>query len=180
MQADGLTSEPFTRSQRQRHASPMALLFTRIAFATIAAAWLLFVLFLVLPATNCPAVADHPLGAAVTGWQAFIDSLLSVALHPLLWLAEPRFLLILILPFSHGLMLLAPAIILRDREKSAVIALVLAPSAFVPWLLPQPLSEELFAGLYCWIASYFLMTLGCVLELLALAIADQERQAIQR
>ena len=150
----------------------MARPYTQSLYYSIAAAWLLFVISFLLPATNIAQRAGTDPGTPLTGWQTFCSSVFSAA-NPLIWIAEPGVMLFLIFPFANALMFHAPLLVLILRERSALIALLLVPCAVVPWFLPKVLLGDLFVGFYCWNVSYFAMSACCIYAPYAYWAEDQ-------
>lgn len=145
----------------------MTTVHTRSAYVIITVAWLLFMLSFLLPATDVIERGGTAPGTPLTGWQAFIASIRIGLFNPLVWVAEPRFLLFLVFPFANGLMLLVPLLCLVLRDKAAFLALPLLPCGVIPWILPKSLVGNLFIGFYLWNLSFLAMCVGCVVVSLA-------------
>jgi hypothetical protein len=131
----------------------------RVGEALVLLSWLAFLASFCLPATNILEAAGTKPGTPLTGWQAFSASLGAGAW---LWLADPRLLWLLVFPVTNVLMLAAPAFCLL-REGALIPAVILAPAAFGPWVLPPELLGDSYVGFYVWIGSYIGAALGCFL-----------------
>lgn len=129
----------------------------RVGEAVVLLSWLAFLASFCLPATSILEAAGTKPGTPLTGWQAFQASLDARAW---LWLADSRLLWLLVFPVTNVLMLAAPAFRLL-REGALIPAVILAPAAFGPWLLPPELLGDLYVGFYLWIGSYMGAALGC-------------------
>lgn len=139
-----------------------------ISALAINAAWLLFIGSFFLPATDVLQRSGTPPGTPLTGWQAFITSIVAGVMNPWLWIVEPRVFLFLAFLFGNGVMLVAPVL---SRDESTMVALSLLPFGLLPWLIPAKLLGELYIDFYCWNASFFLMALGFFLASFALDTA---------
>lgn len=133
----------------------------RLAGATIAAAYLLFVTSMFLPATNILQRAGTPPGTPLSGWQA-LSSIQVLGAQPLVFVAEPRALLLVTFPALNLLMLLSPLFVAIQRGWSFWLAFFLVPGGLLLLALPESLTGDLYVGIYAWIGSLFLMSAGCI------------------
>ncbi len=152
----------------------MALISIRISHALVWTSWLLFLWSFFLPATNALNYPGTPPGTPLTGWQAFTSSACAV-LNPIMWIVEPRVLLLLSFPSANLLMIIAPLMFRILREKSAIFAILLLPCAGVPWLMPKTLMGDFFVGFYIWNWSFVAMSLGCILASIAYSADDWDQ-----
>jgi len=133
----------------------------RLAGGTIAAAYLLFVASMFLPATNILQRAGTPSGTPLSGRQA-LSSIQVLGAQPLVFVVEPRALLLLAFPPLNLLMLLSPLFVAFQRGWSFWLAFVLVPGGLLALALPESLTGDLFVGFYAWVGSLFLMSAGCI------------------
>lgn len=134
------------------------------ADSCLALAWLLFLLSFFLPATDVVQRSGTPPGTPLCGWQACIDPIHCLMLKPLILIAEPRLLLLLLYPILNLVMFVAPLLARSMDECAVFLAPVLIASPFSVWLLPDEFMGELFLGFYCWTLSFVLMGMGCLLR----------------
>jgi hypothetical protein len=134
-----------------------------IAAAFVAIGWVLFIVSFCLPATNVVEAAGTPPQTPIAGWDAAILSLRVISAQPIVILAEPRSLLFIVFAVVNTVMLLSPPFVLFAPKRAFWLAAVFIAAGLVALSLPKDLVGDLFIGFYAWVASFFILSAGCLL-----------------
>lgn len=134
---------------------------SRIGLLILAAGWLLFVASFALPATDVAELPGTPPGTPLNGWQAMSSGVLSVFYFPLILVAEPRTLLLLLLPVLNLGIFVCPVLLMyADEEDAPLFGTFMLICGVSISLLPWNLVGNLYYGFYCWTGSILVMALG--------------------
>lgn len=144
-----------------------------ITIVAIVAALSAFVASFFLPAIEGFAfIADS--GPTLNGWEAFIAMFWTAPLAAF-FSGESAAWLLLYAPLVNVLFLLSSVVVVAAPRHAAILGAVLLVCGVGIVVVVRRLDVALYVGFYVWAASFFVMSLGCIMASICCILGDAHR-----